>query len=291
MHMSILTCGAILWGALSGCAQGSPKETHEPPTTTNRRERPEDEKASTTQQAEKGWILGTYDLRLTTRITIDDGLSALVLEQCVGEIPFVLVSQRDYHREMGKPSFAGGFPPSHPCPKIPVEFRAVILLKGRFVTEELWTLDYAVWTSVDAGEKRRAVVMKTLTYFLADDDVQCKDVSTTLSENRKRIDVMFEGDCLPASIQDARIALEHNLNSSNPSSHTVRKLEKNRTTRISLDLSNIPTERDLSWGLSMTNVNYLTRNNWFTLVQPESLPRGIVSILVPMDMAQFCRGQ
>ena len=140
MNLILLAFGVIVWSGAWGCVDRPEKETNEPPATTIRRERSEDKKISTTRPSEKGWILGTYHDHPNQRRTIDDGLSALLQDQHVGSVPFVFVSQRNYHQDMGKPSFMGGFPPRYPRPPISIDQGAMILLKGQFVTEDLWTL-------------------------------------------------------------------------------------------------------------------------------------------------------
>ncbi|MCZ6816166.1 MAG: hypothetical protein O7F76_05645, partial [Planctomycetota bacterium] len=301
MNLILLAFGLSVWSGAWGCVDRPAKETNEPPATTNRRERPEDKKASTTQQAEKGWILGTYHLHPSPRLLDDNGLSALVQDQRIGRIPFVFESQRNYHRALleagleedlvvmnkdGNLRFLNEQERAelrrrYPRPKISFETGAMILLKGHFVTEDLPTIINASKKSSAMVEKPIEEVVKTYYYFLADDDFErCEEIRLGLSSDLEMFSVVFERGCLPRNVE---CALEQGFGNSRTTARTTHGGQDGRSPRISLQLENVENEPDLR-GFSITNVQDQPHRTLLLQTRRRSFPRGVISVFLNPTM-------
>ncbi|MCZ6815693.1 MAG: hypothetical protein O7F76_03215 [Planctomycetota bacterium] len=299
MNLILLGCGVIVWSGASGCVDRPAKETGVRSVTANWRERPEDKKVSTTRQAEKAWILGAFDPYSGARVVNNIGLPTTLDNQSVGRIPFAFVSQRNYHRALekagldaelriltrdGRTTFLNEqqrkeFRRRYPRPQISIEFGAMILLKGEFVTEELPPV---IRGSKQGGDRKRrlerASELVRTRYFLADDNFElCEDVRAALSSDRKRFDVVFDGGCLPESIENVGFALECGVGKSAHTVRTTHELQAGRSTRMSLDLENDEDAGDLL-EFSITNIIDLPQWDLFLYSKSRPLPRGIISV-------------
>ncbi len=207
------------------------------------------------------WILGNKTYECRQRVMGDNYLSTYLWDHPIGIIPFVF-KQKDN-------SINAALQPNIPTNEL-------ILIKGRFVTEELpvlhYEFEYNEHTARHPGKPNKFVTKtEPVTYFLAERDYkQCGSAKAIYNKSLKQLTIEIDCDCLPFDQEETEFIADfwgaNRL-------ITKTNLKKNKPIMIVFDngmLSDVALDPPLNVTITNLPVPYL-RNR-------DNLPSLIVSI-------------
>lgn len=140
-------------------------------------------------------MLGDYRVTVQQRMVQDDGETALLEDQRIGEVPVLFAAQRRALRDrrvQDEPGLA-----SPPVPNAP---QVLLLLTGAEVTEELADLEYVPHPDGAKPRDTRSVT-KPYTFFLAESAWDCSAAAAEIEGLRLPRGQVGSAACVPAGVR------------------------------------------------------------------------------------------
>jgi hypothetical protein len=139
-------------------------------------------------------LLGGYRVNIQQRMIQDDGETALLEDQRIGEVPVLFAAQRKALRDRRVQDESG-----LPHPPLPGAPQTLLLLTGAQVQEQIEDLEYV--PNGGAKPTATATTIKAYTFFLADAAWNCEAVAAELGALQLPQGQVGAAACVPADLR------------------------------------------------------------------------------------------